>query len=127
VATLIFLAIAQVPYPFALAFIVATLEIAPVIGPLFGGAIVSTVVLLESVPTGIATICFFVVWFILQRVFIYPRVLHPSVRISPAAAVVGALAGFTLLGVVGFLVSIPLVAVITLILREVVLPRQTRR
>lgn len=126
-ATLIFLAIVGVPYPFALAFIVAVLELAPLIGPLFGGLIVSTVVLLESVPTGIATICFFVIWFALQRIFIHPRVLHPSVRISPAAAVVGALAGFTLFGVVGFLVSIPLVAVITLILREVVVPRQARR
>ena len=40
---------------------------------------------------------------------------------------VGALAGYTMLGVIGFLISIPLVAVLTLILREVVLPRQANR
>jgi predicted PurR-regulated permease PerM len=125
--TLIFLWVARVPYPFALAFIVAILELAPVVGAILATTVVSTVVLLESVPTGIATIVFFLAWYTAQRIWLYPRLLHPSVRISPAAAVVGALAGYTLFGVIGFLVSIPLVAVITLILREIVLPRQAAR
>jgi predicted PurR-regulated permease PerM len=125
--TLIFLWVAQVPYPFALAFIVAILELAPVVGAILATTVVSTVVMLESVPTGIATIVFFLAWYTAQRIWLYPRLLHPSVRISPAAAVVGALAGYTLFGVIGFLVSIPLVAVITLILREIVLPRQAAR
>lgn len=125
--TLIFLAAARVPYPFALAFLVAILEIAPLVGPILAAAAVSTVVLLESVPTGIVTVVFFAVWYTVQRIFLYPRLLHPSVRISPAAAVVGALAGYTLFGVIGFLLSIPLVAVLTLILREIVVPRQAAR
>lgn len=125
--TLIFLWVARVPYPFALAFLVAILEIAPLVGSILAVGLVSTVVILESVPTGIATIIFFALWYAAQRIWLYPRLLHPSVRISPAAAVVGALAGYTLFGVIGFLVSIPLVAVMTLILREVVLPRQADR
>jgi predicted PurR-regulated permease PerM len=126
-ATLLFLWIARVPYPFALAFIVAVLELAPVVGSVLAATVVSTVVILESAPTGIATICFFVIYEVAQRVFLVPRLLNSSVRISPAAAVVGALAGYTMLGVIGFLVSIPLVAVLTLILREIVLPRQASR
>ncbi|MGX7679409.1 AI-2E family transporter [Jatrophihabitans sp. DSM 45814] len=125
--SLIFFWIAGVHYPFALAFIVAVFELAPVVGAVLATTVVTTVVVLDSVPRGIATLVFFIVWYIAQRIWLYPRLLHPSVRISPAAAVVGALAGFTLFGVVGFLVSIPLVAVITLILREVVLPRQASR
>ncbi len=125
--SLLYFWIAGVPYPFALAFIVALLEVAPVVGAILATAVVSTVVLLESVPTGIVTLVFFLFWYIAQRIWLYPRLLHPSVRISPAAAVVGALAGYTVYGVVGFLVSIPLVAVITLVLREVVVPRQAAR
>ena len=125
--SLIFLAAARVPYPFALAFLVAILEIAPLVGSILATTVVSTVVLLNSVPTGIATIVFFLIWYTVQRIFLYPRLLHPSVRISPAAAVIGALAGYTLFGVIGFLLSIPLVAVVTLILREIVLPRQAAR
>ena len=126
-ATVIFLWALRVPYPFALAFIVAVLDIAPLVGTALAAVIVSTVVLLESVPTGIAVIVFFIGYEVMARMVLVPRLLHPSVRISPAAALVGALAGYTMLGVIGFLVSIPLVAVLTLILREVVVPRQAVR
>jgi len=125
--TVIFLWLVGVPYPFALAFIAAVLDLAPVVGTALAAVVVSTVVLLESVPTGIAVICFFLGYEVLARLVFIPRLLDRSVRISPAAALVGALAGYTMLGVVGFLVSIPVVAVITLIMREVVLPRQAGR
>ncbi len=125
--TLAFLWACQVPYPFALAFIAAVLDIAPVVGTALAAIVVSTVVLLESVPAGVAVICFFIGYEVLSRLVFRPRLLHPSVRISPAAAVIGAMAGFTMLGVIGFLISIPLVAVLTLILREVFLPRQATR
>lgn len=125
--TLAMLAILGVPYPFALAFIAAVLDIAPVVGTALAGLVVSTVVLLESVPDGIAVICFFVGYEVLARLVFIPRLLDASVRISPAAALIGALAGYTMFGVIGFLISIPLVAVITLILREVLLPRQAAR
>lgn len=125
--TLIFLWLVGVPYPFALAFIAAVLDIAPLVGTALAALVVSTVVLLESVPTGIAVICFFIGYEFLARLVFIPRLLDASVRISPAAALVGALAGYTMLGVIGFLISIPLVAVLTLILREVVLPRQAQR
>lgn len=125
--TVVFLWLVGVPYPFALAFIAAVLDLAPVVGTALAAVVVSTVVLLESVPTGIAVICFFLGYEVLARLVFIPRLLDRSVRISPAAALVGALAGYTTLGVVGFLVSIPLVAVITLIMREVVVPRQANR
>lgn len=125
--TLAMLAILGVPYPFALAFIAAVLDIAPVVGTALAGLVVSTVVLLESVPDGIAVICFFVGYEVLARLVFIPRLLDSSVRINPAAALIGALAGYTMFGVIGFLISIPLVAVITLILREVLLPRQATR
>ncbi len=127
VFTLAFLAILRVPYPFALAFIAAVLDIAPVVGAVLAAVVVTTVVALESVPSGIAVICFFVAYEVLARLVFVPRLLDKSVRVNPAAAVIGALAGFTLFGVIGFLISIPLVAVITLILREVLLPRQAAR
>ena len=47
-----------------------------------------------------------------------PRFLTQMPRINPVATIIGALAGATLLGVIGFLLALPLVAVIDLILRE---------
>jgi predicted PurR-regulated permease PerM len=125
--TLVYLWIWHVPYPFALAFIAAALDLAPVVGTAIAAVVVSTVVFLESTPAGIAVICFFIGYEVLSRLVFRPRLLDESVRISPGAAVVGALAGYTMLGVIGFLISIPLVAVLTLILREVLIPRQASR
>lgn len=125
--TLVFLWAVGVPYPFALAFLAAVLDLAPVVGTALGVLVVSTVVLLESVPTGIAVVGFFLAYEVLARLVLIPRLLDRSVRISPAGALVGALAGYTMLGVIGFLISIPLVAVLTLLMREVVLPRQANR
>ncbi len=56
-----------------------------------------------------------------------PRLFPTRVRINPAATISGALTGATLLGVVGFLIAIPLVAVIDMVLRDVVIPRQRSR
>jgi predicted PurR-regulated permease PerM len=56
-----------------------------------------------------------------------PRLFRTRVTIDPAATIIGALVGATLLGVVGFLLAIPLVATIDLVLRDVVFPRQRRR
>jgi predicted PurR-regulated permease PerM len=126
-ATLLLLTILQIPDPFALAFVVAVLSLAPLVGSALAAGIVSIVVLLESVPSGITMIVFFAVYAAFQHWLLTPHLLHQSVRISPAAGIVGAVAGYTMLGIIGFLVSIPLVAVVTLILREVVLPRQAAR
>ena len=86
-----------------------------------------TVGLLEPAPSRIAVFGFFFAYEAIARMLFIPHLLDRSVRITPAAALVGALACYTMLGVIGFLISIPLVAVITLIMREVVLPRQASR
>jgi predicted PurR-regulated permease PerM len=67
---------------------------------------------------------FFVVYQQIENYLIYPKVMRRSVKVSDVAAIVAALLGVALFGVIGALVAIPAVAAIQLILREVVLPRQ---
>ena len=82
---------------------------------------------IDSIPAGIATIVFFVLYQLGENYVLVPRLFRTRVTINPAATIIGALAGATLLGVVGFLIAIPLVAVIDLVLRDVVIPRQRER
>jgi predicted PurR-regulated permease PerM len=49
------------------------------------------------------------------------------VKVSDLAAIVAALLGVALIGVIGALIAIPAVAAIQLIAREVVIPRQRVR
>jgi predicted PurR-regulated permease PerM len=123
-ATLVWVSALGIPYPLALALIVALTDIIPLIGATIGAIIVTTVAFFVSVPVGIATAIFFILYQQAENYVIYPRVMSRSVDINPAAAIVGALVGGTLLGFVGALLAVPATAAIQLILREVLVPRQ---
>ncbi|MEV4169441.1 AI-2E family transporter [Nonomuraea sp. NPDC049709] len=126
VLTWIFLSIAGVQYALALALVVALTDLIPLVGATIGAVLVTGVALLDSVPAGIACAIFFVLYQQVENYFIYPRVMKRSVDVTPAVTVIAALFGGALLGIVGALLAIPVAAAISLIIRELVLPRQDR-
>jgi predicted PurR-regulated permease PerM len=123
-STFIFLAFADVVYPYALAVVVAVTDLIPQVGATIGAIVVTIVGFATSVPVGIACIVFFIVYQQVENFLIYPKVMRRAVKVSDLAAIVAALLGFALLGIVGALIAIPAAAAIQLIVREVVLPRQ---
>ena len=127
VASLIWVSSLGIPYPLALALIVTLTDVIPLIGATIGAVIVTAVAFFVSLPVGIATGIFFLVYQQLENYLVYPRVMSRSVDVNPAAAIVGALIGGTLLGFVGALLAVPATAAIQLILREVLVPRQDAR
>ena len=126
-SSLVFMLIVDIPYPFALAVVIAICDLIPQVGATLGAAIVSLVALTVSVPVAVATLVFFVLYQQLENWVIYPRVMRRTTQISDLAAILGVLIGASLLGVVGVLIAIPATAAIQLIVREVVLPRQDTR
>jgi len=50
--------------------------------------------------------------------------MNKAVSIPPALVLIGALVGGALMGIVGVLLALPVMASLLLILREVVVPRQ---
>ncbi|MEV1286809.1 AI-2E family transporter [Micromonospora sp. NPDC049679] len=126
-ATFVFATIVDLRYPFALAIVVAVCDLIPQIGATLGAVIVSLVGFATSLPAGIACLVFFIIYQQVENYLIYPKVMRRSVEVSDVAAIVAALLGVALFGVIGALVAIPAVAAIQLIFREVVLPRQQQR
>jgi predicted PurR-regulated permease PerM len=124
VSSYTFLEIARIPYALALALIVMITDLIPLIGASIGAVLVTLVGFLTGVPEGIACAAFFLVYQQVENYLIAPRVMKRSVDVQPAVTIVAALIGGTLLGVVGALLAIPAAAAISLIVREVVLPRQ---
>lgn len=124
VTSLIWLTALGVPYPLALALLVAITDLIPLVGATIGAVMVTVVAFFVSWPVGVATLIFYVVYQQVENYFIYPRVMKRSVDVSPAAAIVSVLIGGALLGAVGALLAIPLCAAVQLIMKEVVLPRQ---
>jgi predicted PurR-regulated permease PerM len=114
-------------YPFALAVVVAICDLIPQIGATIGAVVISLVGLASSITDGIVCIVFFIVYQQIENYLIYPRVMRRSVRVSDVAALVAALLGVGLFGVVGALIAIPMVAAVQLILREVAFPSLDER
>jgi predicted PurR-regulated permease PerM len=114
-------------YPFALAVVVAVCDLIPQIGATLGAVIVSLVGLASSLTDGIVCLVFFLIYQQVENYLIYPRVMRRSVRVSDVAALVAALLGVGLFGVIGALIAIPMVAAIQLILREVAFPSLDER
>ncbi|WP_213454236.1 AI-2E family transporter [Rhizomonospora bruguierae] len=126
-STFVFLMIAGVAYPFALAVVVAVTDLIPQIGATLGAIVVTIAGFATSTQAGVASIVFFLLYQQVENYLIYPQVMKRSVEVSDLAAIVAALLGVALLGVIGALIAIPAVAAIQLIVREVVFPRQDAR
>jgi predicted PurR-regulated permease PerM len=124
VTTFIVLLILGVPYPVALALLVAITDLVPLIGATIGAVVVTAVAFFVSVKVGLIAAAYYIAYQQIENYVIYPRVMKKSVDVSPAATVVAVLIGGSLLGVLGALLAIPIAAAVQLILQEVVIPRQ---
>lgn len=114
-------------YAVALAFVVALLDVIPMIGATIGAVIVTAIAFAEDPKTGIVCVIFYVIYQQVENYLIYPRVMSKSVDVPGAVTVIAALVGAALLGVVGALLAIPTAAAILMLTREVFVRRQDRR
>ena len=128
VSSLVFLFIVGLgEYAVALAFVVALLDVIPMIGATIGAVVVTAIGFATDPKIGLACLVFYVVYQQVENYLIYPKVMSRSVDIPGALIVIAALIGAGLLGVTGALLAIPTAAAILLLVREVVLPRQDAR
>ncbi|MDQ3984914.1 MAG: AI-2E family transporter [Actinomycetota bacterium] len=119
----IFLAIAGVPFPVALGLWVAIASLIPLVGATLGAIPAVIVAFFTSTGLGIATLVYFLVYQQIENYIIAPKVMTKAVDVSPAAVLLAALVGGSLLGFVGALMAIPTAASLKLIAQEVVIPK----
>ncbi len=124
VCAAVFFVIADVPYPVALAMLVALLDLIPLVGATIAAVVCTAVAFFVSVPVGIASAIYFIVYQQVENYVLVPKVMKRTVDISPLATIVAALIGGSLLGILGALLAIPVAAAIQLIGTEVLYPRQ---
>jgi predicted PurR-regulated permease PerM len=128
VSSLIFLFVVGLgEYAVALAFVVALLDVIPMIGATLGAVIVTAIAFAEDWKIGVACAIFYVIYQQLENYLIYPRVMSKSVDVPGAITVMAALIGAALFGVVGALLAIPTAASILMLVREVWVRRQDQR
>jgi predicted PurR-regulated permease PerM len=127
VASWIVLEILGVPYPVALALIIALLDLVPLVGATLGAILVGIVTLFNDFPT--ATLVW-AVWSVvyqqIENTVIQPRIQSRAVQVEPFVVLVAVLFGSALFGVFGALLAIPAAATLQIAIYEYSLYRRTR-
>ena len=107
-ATWIMLAIVGVPYPAALATLVAILDLIPLAGATIAAVVVVLVTLAANdLVDAIIVLVFFVVYQQLENHILQPLVYGKTVQLPPLVVLVAVLIGAAIAGVVGALGAIP--------------------
>ena len=115
----------SVKYYALLAFIAFLFSLVPLVGTVTGSAVICLLVLLfNGWPTVIFPIVYYLIYMQVEAYVISPNIMNRAVKVPGVVVVIAALAGGTLLGVLGALVAIPVAASILLIIKQVVVPRQ---
>lgn len=130
VLSAILLTIIQAPFPAVLAVIAFFFSLIPLVGTLTGSTIIVLTCLipgLGSPTTALVAVIYYLVYMQLEAYLISPRIMSRAVAVPGAVVVIAALAGGSLLGLLGALVAIPVAASILIVYRQVVVPRQNER
>ena len=115
----------NVKYYALLAFIAFLFSLVPLVGTITGSVVICLLVLLfNGWPTVIFPIAYYLVYMQVEAYVISPNIMNRAVKVPGVVVVIAALAGGTLLGVLGALVAIPVAAAVLLIIKQVIIPRQ---
>ncbi|CAN5280173.1 AI-2E family transporter [soil metagenome] len=129
IASFIFLSIMGIfglaKYPALFAFIAFLFALVPLVGTISGSVLITLGTLLLVGPGAALWVgLYYLVYMQIEAYIINPRVMTRAVRVPGAIVVIAALAGGTLLGILGALIAIPVAAAVLLIIDQVVVPRQ---
>ncbi|MCT7085329.1 AI-2E family transporter, partial [Salmonella enterica subsp. enterica serovar Oranienburg] len=78
---------------------------------------------LGSPATALAAGIYYLLYMQLEAYVLSPRIMNRAVSVPGAVVVIAALAGGSLLGLLGALVAIPIAASILILFRQVLIPR----
>ena len=116
--------IVGVPYAGALAVVAFLLALIPLVGTIISAILVTFIALTVSPVTAAAIGIYFLVYMQVEAYVFSPRIMNKAVDVPGILVVIGALVGGTLLGVLGALIAVPVVASLLIIIKQVVVPRQ---
>lgn len=119
-AFLVFLGmwIMDIPYPLVIGLLAGVVEMVPVIGPIIGAVPPILLGLLQGSGVMVQVMVFYVIVQQLDSHFIMPKLMGSIIEVHPVAIIAGVLIGGSLHGVVGMMVSVPIVAVLQVLLRH---------
>jgi predicted PurR-regulated permease PerM len=112
------------PFPLALAFIAGFLDLIPMVGATVAGTILVLATLTQGVTPALIMLAIVLVYQQVENYVLQPWILGRAADLSGFLVIVSVLVFGTLLGVVGAIIAVPIVASIQIVLREVTASRR---
>jgi predicted PurR-regulated permease PerM len=116
-----------IEYAALFAFIAFLFSLIPLVGTISGAVLITASVALfeaDNWPAVLIVGIYYLVYMQVEAYVISPTIMKRAVKVPGVVVVVAALAGGTLLGILGALIAIPVAAAILLIIKQVIVPRQ---
>lgn len=108
----------NIPYPLVIGLLAGVVEMIPLIGPIIGAIPPVFLALLQGTGVMAKVIIFYIIVQQLDGHFFMPKLMGSIIDVHPVAIIAGVLIGGQLFGIVGMMISVPLVAVLQVILRH---------
>ncbi|HUH53585.1 MAG TPA: AI-2E family transporter [Microbacteriaceae bacterium] len=116
-----------VPFAGLVAVAVFFLALIPLIGSVLATVLVTIVALFNSPITALSIGIYYLIYMQIESYLFTPRIMNRVVSVPGSLVVIGALAGGTLLGLLGALIAIPVTAMLLMIIKQVWIPKQQER
>ncbi|MFD6814723.1 AI-2E family transporter [Enteractinococcus coprophilus] len=127
IVAFIAVSIADLQYAALLALFAGFMAFIPLVGAVTGGVIISLLALFAGWQSALIFAAIYFIYLQVEAYVISPRIMQRTVAVPGSLAVIGVIAGGSLLGVLGALMAIPAVAAILVLVREVYVPYQDLR
>jgi predicted PurR-regulated permease PerM len=124
--TFVWLKIVGVPFRGVLGLWVGFADLIPLVGATVGAIPTVLVAFLHSVPAGIATIVFFVVYQQFENHVLQVTIMSRTVNLNPLTVLISVLCGVELFGILGALLAIPVAGIAQVIARDIYDERRGR-
>jgi predicted PurR-regulated permease PerM len=116
-----------IEYAALFAFLAFLFSLIPLVGTISGAVLITLATWLfeaDNWPAVLVVAIYYLVYMQVEAYVFSPTIMNRAVKVPGVVVVVAALAGGTLLGILGALIAIPVAAAILLIVKQVIVPRQ---
>lgn len=114
----------DLPFPPLMATVAFCITLIPLVGSVLFWIIGTGLALFTDPVAALIFAIVYITYMQIEAYVITPRVMNHAVAVPGSLVVIGALAGGTLLGLLGALVAVPVAASILIIIKQVWVPRQ---
>lgn len=127
IAYTVFLLLMRFPYGFVLGAVAGMLEFIPFVGPLITAALLIGIAFLTGYKHLVILVIFLAVWRLLQDYVNSPHLMGTGLELHPLAVIFGILVGGEIGGVVGIFLSVPIIAAVRILWRNMETFEETKK